>query len=480
MKGTVSQEESARDRVRRQRRARKRRKTLRVVLVFALVLGVVGGGYAAGYTYFCNHYYPGTTVSGIDASGMTKDELEQRLVLAVESYAVTASRGSLTIEVAGSDIDLAANKDVAQSLMDDQDVRAWPLGALGSGDKSERGIDYDAKKLDALVTKAVKKYNKTATQPQSASLTLNEATHQFALEAQKPGTALSAKESCKIVRGAVDVLQHSVELGDEALKQPKVTKDSPEAKAALKQANDAFSLQIPLVRGEEELTTIASETLGAWIVANGLVADINKEAASDYVANDLWRYTDYSDDQNAYVVDADALANKISEFVKAGGGDPVEVTYAATPLYLPGAGALNPAEWEADRGRYIDINKTEQVACLYDATGKVLWETPVTTGNEKDGHGTPVGEYDVYDKQTDFMLLGEDKNNDGKPDYERHVDYWMPFFSGIGMHDADWRTVYGGQEHLENGSGGCVNLPKDAAAALFAIAHVGDAVVVHD
>ena len=152
----------------------------------------------------------------------------------------------------------------------------------------------------------------------------------------------------------------------------------------------------------------------------------------------------------------------------------------ATPLYLPGGGTLNPAGWEAERGRYIDINKTEQVACLYDASGKVLWETPVTTGNEKANNGTPVGEYDVYDKQSDFMLLGEDRNNDGEPDYERHVDFWMPFYASIGMHDASWRSVYGGDEYLENGSSGCVNLPHDAAAALYAIVHVGDAVVVHD
>lgn len=477
---TKAQEESARDRVRKKRRARKRRKVLRTASIVLLIAAVVGGGYAFGYTHFLSHYLPGTTVAGIDASGMTKEELEKALLLAVDSYVVDVNHDSLALQVAGANMDLVANTAVAQQLLDGQDERAWPIGLVSDANKSGQGVSFDETKLYALVKKAIKKYNKSATIPQSASLALDEDAREFSLVSEKPGTALSAKKSYKIVRDAVYALRPSVQLGDEALQQPKVTKDSAQASAALKQANEAFGLQIPLVRGEEQLAVLEPDTLAPWIVANGLVADIDREAAGEYVNNSLWMSMDFSDDQNVYVTDTNALVEQISAFVQAGGGDPIEVPYVATPLYLPGGGALNPAGWAAERGRYIDINKTAQVACLYDSTGKVLWETPVTTGNEKANNGTPVGEYDVYDKKADFMLLGEDRDGDGKPDYERHVDFWMPFFASIGMHDADWRTVYGGDEYLENGSSGCVNLPKDAAAALYAIVHVGDAVLVHD
>lgn len=35
------------------------------------------------------------------------------------------------------------------------------------------------------------------------------------------------------------------------------------------------------------------------------------------------------------------------------------------------------------------------------------------------------------------------------------------------MHDATWRNEFGGQIYIENGSHGCVNLPLDAAAAIY-------------
>ena len=86
----------------------------------------------------------------------------------------------------------------------------------------------------------------------------------------------------------------------------------------------------------------------------------------------------------------------------------------------------------------------------------------------------------IYDKKTDFILLGEDNNGDGKYDYRHHVDYWMPFNEGVGLHDASWRKNFGGDVYLTKGSGGCVNLKRESAAALYRVIHVGDKVIVHD
>ena len=65
------------------------------------------------------------------------------------------------------------------------------------------------------------------------------------------------------------------------------------------------------------------------------------------------------------------------------------------------------------------------------------------------------------------------------PENGAHVDFWLPFENSCGIHDAKWRSVYGGQEWLYNGSGGCVNTPPEAAGVFFAALDVGDPVIVY-
>ena len=60
------------------------------------------------------------------------------------------------------------------------------------------------------------------------------------------------------------------------------------------------------------------------------------------------------------------------------------------------------------------------------------------------------------------------------------MQFWLPFVGNIvGFHNAPWQSVYGGQIYLWNGSHGCVRMSYDDAQALYAVAKVGDAVVVH-
>ena len=67
--------------------------------------------------------------------------------------------------------------------------------------------------------------------------------------------------------------------------------------------------------------------------------------------------------------------------------------------------------------------------------------------------------------------------------YNAHVDYWMPFDTtyGVGLHDADWRSEFGGSIYRYDGSHGCVNLPPGFARRLYNNKYVtpGLPVIVH-
>ena len=54
----------------------------------------------------------------------------------------------------------------------------------------------------------------------------------------------------------------------------------------------------------------------------------------------------------------------------------------------------------------------------------------------------------------------------------------MPFNGGIGLHDASWRSKFGGNIYVNNGSHGCVNIPPEYADDIFEIVNKGTKVLV--
>lgn len=479
-----SQETSARDRVREKRNARKRRKTRKIALITLSIIGAILLVYSLGFSYFSSHYYPGTRVAGIDAAGMTEEELSKAIDKDAASYVAHVSDGTFNLAIAGSDIDLTWDaQKVAKTLMTVQDASAWPAGIAGANarEQADLGFVFSEEKIKALVDPAVAAYNETARQPVAATLVLDDDSGEFQIVPEKNGTALDAAAVCDTVATSVRQGNTNVKLTQAQCIQPTFKWGDEATQQALERANETLTSEIPVARGQDKLVTLPAKTFTSWLVVqDDLTLAIDQEKAAKWAEEYLWQSTDYSDDANVYVIDTAAFAKALSATITAASQEPVQVPYTTVPRYLSGGGALNPTPWNAELGRYIDIDKKNQVACLYDATGKVLWETIVTTGNEAAGNGTPLGTHSIYDKKTDFVLIGYDKDNDGKPDYENHVDYWMPFNEGIGLHDAAWRSEYGGQEYLENGSGGCVNLPHDAAASLYAMTHENEMVVVHE
>jgi len=129
---------------------------------------------------------------------------------------------------------------------------------------------------------------------------------------------------------------------------------------------------------------------------------------------------------------------------------------------------------------FVEVDISSQHAYFYQ-DGNCVWESPVVTGKATDPErATPTGVFSLNYKQTDRVLKGAIDKSTGKPSYESHVDYWMPFNGNIGLHDASWRSSFGGDIYVNNGSHGCINLPKDRAQALYGLINKGTVVVVCD
>lgn len=119
----------------------------------------------------------------------------------------------------------------------------------------------------------------------------------------------------------------------------------------------------------------------------------------------------------------------------------------------------------------VVVDISEQTLTLYK-NSSIFLETDVVTG-ELGQFDTPTGKYAIQKKKKNTYLTSEKYN------YNCHVDYWMPFNGGYGLHDADWRGSFGGDIYKKSGSHGCVNIPPKYADDVYNEVSVGTLVLVH-
>ena len=118
----------------------------------------------------------------------------------------------------------------------------------------------------------------------------------------------------------------------------------------------------------------------------------------------------------------------------------------------------------------MEISLDQQHMWFYK-DGQLIVETDVVTGCHNRGWDTHTGVYAIMYKERDATLVGEG--------YNSAVSYWMPFYANVGIHDASWRSSFGGSIYLNNGSHGCVNTPTENAATIYNNIEKGVPVVVY-
>lgn len=123
----------------------------------------------------------------------------------------------------------------------------------------------------------------------------------------------------------------------------------------------------------------------------------------------------------------------------------------------------NPLPNYKNISTYVELDLSRQRLWMY-IDGKCIVNTPFVSGNVSGGYATPVGIYYLTYKTQNATLEGY--NRDGSK-YSSPVKFWMPFNGGIGLHDASWRSTFGGNIYLTNGSHGCINLPYNAAKTIY-------------
>ena len=453
--------------------------TLRNILIVAALCA-----YGIGALVFATHFTPGTTVDGVDASMMTVDELTEALEERSDAYEqhITNADGFDTT-IKGSDIALTSDVEHTALEAQNRSVSAlWPINIVAPPHLLiDAGVTVDEDALKGAIKSAVDAYNKKAEAPKNAHGTFDEKEGRFVVAAEEHGTAIDADKLCELSLAATRELREEVAVTDAVLKLPAITSDNEKLAAAVAKANDYLDgSSIDLVCDNQVVTTIDNKTIASWIKFDD---DLNVAFDGIYKwleNNETVQEVGYEEnDQFVYDFDIQETTDDIHRVLEKDKGDKAQLKRTIVEV-KPG---VDPNAKEL--GRHIDINLTDQYVRFYDEKGKVIWESYCVTGgyDAVTGamHHTPTGTFAIEAKDTDVVLRGADLDHDNKPDYESHVNYWMPFLNNdYGLHDADWRSDFGGDIRTYYGSHGCVNLPPDAAEELFHLIKVGDMVIVRE
>jgi len=223
---------------------------------------------------------------------------------------------------------------------------------------------------------------------------------------------------------------------------------------------------------------IPAETIRSFITVEAGVfqASVNEEAVAAYAEELAVQYNseattgpfpatdgevmDMVVTYNACQVDTEALVENISTRMLFG------MSGERQAPYLPGGVKGMPFD-----GTYVEVDLTKQHLWFYK-DGKLLTDSDLVSGNVAAYHHTPTGVFQIYSRVYGTDLVGAD--------YRSYVNFWMPFVGGYGLHDASWRSEFGGDIYLTNGSHGCVNLPYQVAKTIINNSRSGETrVVIH-
>ena len=462
----------------------KGKKRVMAVLIALVLISTFVGVYVLMVQSFEGKYLPRTTINGLDVGGMTREEAVAALEHETDDYGVEIHVGDYAGAFMGRHIGLSRDENMmVEKSWPEVDPRMWlPHLIVPQEFVVEDGIDFNEPVLRDVVMRSVDDHNNMALPHDQVKIELDEETGTYSLSGTTSGTAVDKNAVADAV--VADVREFKTEsTPDPALAlHPAEIMDLPAYAYAVVRANICRTTPVPILVAGEQVDELSVEQERAWVTIDSEPKVVVDEDALRAWAEETVVYTAWhQDDWSAYSLDVDAfvagLAGRLSLGIVEGYEVPV-----VDELKREGASreyAYERGGWNPELGRYIDVDLEAQFVRLFDETGNVIWESACVSGDVYQDRSTVTGVFDIYSKQTNATLVGLDYDNDGQPDYESFVNYWMPFYGGYGLHDATWRSTFGGDLYYYDGSHGCINLPFAKAKELFEITFVGEKVNVH-
>ena len=404
------------------------------------------------------------TVGGVDLSTLTVEEATAALNEAAASYRLALKVNGKTLNVAAADLGLKLDETALKQYID----------AIGSGaELPEALFTYDRDALKSVISRGLD------TAPVNATVTYNSSKKQFEANAGKNGTKVDADAAADAAAASLGMLLADAEAQVKTTEvAPEITASSEKVTKAISKANGYLKVSLSYTYapegGEKATETISAAKLASFVkISDKLEVSVSKSAIESYASDMSGRHSG-SDYKGSFVTTGGSTIGYTVTYY----GQRVNKSALADDIYkcvTEQVSGTRTAPYSAKSskpygGSYVEIDLSSQKLWLYK-NGERIISTSFVSGSVAEGHRTPTGIYSIYSKQTDRYLTGAD--------YRSFVHYWMPFLGGYGLHDASWRSSFGGDIYYYDGSHGCVNLPSSAAKKVYNNVSVGTKVILY-
>ncbi len=451
------------------------------VIIGIAIIGVLAAVYFGIAFYYSSHLFFNTRVGGISYGNLSPAEAENRRSNEDQQYTIRIlGRDGAEAVLTAQDIGFRCvyAKTMGQ-IKQEQNPFLWPMSFFTVEDHAaERTVNYDRNLLAEKLREISFLQAENMVQPKDAYLGgFDAAEHQYVIVPEEEGTVIVPERMQQSIQDAL--LQH-MELVDldqsGCYQEPAIRSDDTGLLAQLEKKNHFTGSQITFTFGDDT-EVVDFSVFGEWMEeVNGSVS-VNEAKLTEYVEQMDEKYSTYRKDEHFTTVDGYVLNLPKGDF-----GWKINVEEESKQLaeeLLAGTQESREPVWysrgvtfgESDIGDfYVEVDITDQVVYVIEK-GEVIFTTSCVTGSVAKHCDTPAGIHSVFYKARNAILRG--------PDYATPVKYWMPFNKGIGLHDASWRSRFGGTIYQYNGSHGCVNLPTSAAAKIYDYVYVGCPVICY-
>ena len=473
----------------------RRKSGKRNLLIFgiaaALVLVLLVGFYGYRTFYFTNHFFEGTVINGMDCGGMTAGQVEDQIRKNAADYTLDIHFRNGDQQIVGSSIDYQyQSSGSVQALLKEQNAFAW-LTENSRNRKHEVSVQmqYDKTKLDGQVSQFQQLQEDQMEAPVDAKVEFLDG--KFVAAEATQGTQLDIAKAKEAIAQAVAQGAQELEMESAGVYfEPAVSSDDTNLEEQAAQLNELVSASVTYQLPDGQTKVLDGTTLKDWLSVdeNGNYSkneEIWNQKLNEYVAGLAEEVDTYGKEQTfpatgidggvkvtqsnyGWKIDQEQEAAQLAQDIAD------HLTTTREPVY-------SSREFASDNNgfgnTYVEIDVSRQHIWFYKDGSRIV-DSECVTGKMVKSRYTPAGIFTLVSKTSPKTLRGP-KQADGSYEWESDVTFWMPFNGGIGLHDATWRSSFGGNIYKNSGSHGCVNLPYNVAKTIYNNIEVGTPIIVY-
>ena len=463
-----------------------------VLFIFLIALTLAVFGYYRVAVYYQTHFFPNTSINGVDCSGMEAEAVINLLDMRVQDYVLevtgrdyrTGDAGAMLGTIAADQIKLnfGDTKAGVEYFLEQQEEYKWIWAYLNGSYPHflEQGLYFDEELLrDAVLGwDAFKRGNMHRAENAYISDYIEES-GTYEIIPETSGTELDVEKAVRLIMDALNHQDEEVDLEEGACYvEASVRQDDKALTQTVDTVNKWLGTKV-VYDWNGTKVELDHNTLHDWISMESGKPVLDEEQVTAFVKKQASQYDTYGKKKSfitalgeeitltrtkyGWRTDTAGEAKELVELIYQGSITEKEPAYSITAMQK-GTDDIGDS--------YVEADLTNQHLYLYQ-DGEIVLETDFVSGTMSSDYGcvTPEGIFGLSYKTRDAVLKGAT--------YRTPVSYWMPFYGNYGMHDAKWRGSFGGQIFLTNGSHGCINLPPSKAAEIYEYVSEGFPVICY-